>query len=417
LEALGKFVDNWLKSEMPVVRPYEFEEWLETTSYSGVRKDELRGAYAKLRGGLPDKRTASKVNSFVKTQGFDTYKHARLIMSRGDGFKVFSGPAFKAIEDVLYQKRPFVKHVPVPDRPQLVESLIQAGRKYYATDFTAFESHFTPEVMATLEMKLYKHCLQGWSGYKRLEQVLLGINRLSLRSGVRATCRARRMSGEMCTSLGNSFSNYILAKFIASRAGGEIEGFVEGDDGLFASTVPITAAAYERLGFTIKIVEVEDPRTASFCGMVFAEGGDILRDPRHFVANFSFTHSCIHGGNRVMRELLRAKALSTLYETPACPVVTAFARRALRDTRGATPRFVADGYHEHAAVPRDERGIKQRVITPASRDLFHRLYGVSVRVQLAVERAAEQGDWNKVAELMPAGENMQHYCDRYVELT
>jgi len=412
---LGEFVDKWLIENVPVVRVLDFEEWLETTTYTEARKDELREAHDSLKGGVPDKHTAAKINSFVKTEGYDVYKHARLINSRGDAFKVFSGPAFKAIEEVIYQNRAFVKHTPVRDRPALVKSLIQAGRRYYATDFTAFESHFVPLIMETLEMRLYRHCLQGWKGYNTLHRTLTGWNKLHTRTGVHAKVKGRRMSGEMCTSLGNGFSNLMLALFIAQKKGGQIDGFVEGDDGLFASTVPLCAKDYEELGFTIKITEVIDPCTASFCGMVFGADGHIMPDPRHFLANFTFTSSFIHAGDRVMKELLRAKALSTLYETPACPIVSAVARRALRDTRGSKARFVHDGYHETLHVPRDERGLVEVSITLSSRELFESLYGISIATQLAIEKAVERGKWNEVTSMLPPTGDMLHYYTRYVE--
>lgn len=79
------------------------------------------------------------------------------------------------------------------------------------------------------------------------------------------------MSGDMCTSLGNGFSNKMKAEFLAYKAGGTIDGFVEGDDGLFVTNFELRSSDYEKLGFTIKIEEIADPCEASFCGMIFGE--------------------------------------------------------------------------------------------------------------------------------------------------
>lgn len=188
------------------------------------------------------------------------------------------------------------------------------------------------------------------------------------------------MSGDMCTSLGNGFTNLMLALYLVHKKGGTLEGFVEGDDGLFATDVELTAADYEKLGFTIKIEEVTDPREASFCGMVFAEN-EIIREPRRFLMGFGWTQSYIHAGTRIMDQLLRAKALSTAYETPQCPIVGAMARYALSATRSVRPRFVNDGFHH----PPDEAPIAEFNPQAATRQLFARLYGISVPEQLEAE--------------------------------
>lgn len=426
LAEFKNFVTEYVKKNIPIVDAMPFEEWLASTSYNEARKNELRGAHDALKGGLPTRYQCRKINSFVKTEGYDCYKHCRLINSRCDAFKVFSGPMFKAIENVVYDhsfgeddsRVRFIKHIPVPERPSCISALKQAGVHYYQTDFTAFESHFTRGVMEACELALYRHCLQNNAGCGLLCRTIEGLNRMKTRSGVGALSRARRMSGDMCTSLGNGFTNLMLARFLASRKGGRLSGFVEGDDGIFATDFPLKSEDYEELGFTIKCEEVADPCHASFCGMVFASSGQILRNPRRFLANFGWTSTAIHGGDRIMGELLRAKGLSACYETPHCPVVGVLARRALAMTRGFRPRFVEDGYHR---IPTDETNIPDFQPTIETRELFARLYGVPIPLQLELERALEAGDMSRAASIYPSvdgGENsadMQHYFLRYVE--
>lgn len=410
LAGLKRFVRQFVEETFPVVQPLGFEQWLARTPYPEPRKDELRRAHDSLRGGLPNHKQCSKLCSFEKTEGYAEYKWPRLINSRSDAFKTFAGPAIKAVEDVVYSLPQFVKHVPVPDRPAKVKALKQAGARYFATDFTAFESHFTGEVMEALELQLYEHCLQNWKGLPLYLKTMRGLNKMQVRRSATGIIRARRMSGDMCTSLGNGFSNLMLAKYIAYVRRGSLDGLVEGDDGLFVTDFELLSSDYEKLGFTIKCEEVDDPCTASFCGMVFSESGEILRDPRRFAANFGWTHSFVHAGPRVMKELLRAKALSAAYETPCCPIVTAFVTRALALTGRADPRFVYDGYHDSAHVG-----------TPGSpsrdtRELFARLYGISVAAQERIEQAILHGEQGVVEQLMPPGNDMYHYTCRYVQV-
>jgi len=417
LQRLKNFVTAWCQKNVQKVRVLEFEEWLATTSYNEARKEELRKVHRNLKGGKPTRKQCERVSSFVKSEGYDTYKHCRLINSRCDAFKVFSGPAFKAIEEQLYKHQAFVKHVPVPDRPALIDSLVNAGRRYFITDFTAFESHFLPDIMEALEFPLYRQALGDWAPLPTLLATLRGVNKLRLRSGLRASCEARRMSGEMNTSLANGFANYMLATFIAHEEGGMLEGFVEGDDGVFATNFELNATHYQRLGFTIKIQEVPHPGLGAFCGMIYAGSGQIIRNPVHFLANFPYTTSCIMGGPKVMLSLLRAKALSALYETPHCPIVWAAARVALQLTRGCLPRYVDDGYH----LPIDEMRIPEESSPLAdTRVIFHTLFGIPPATQERIEQLILGRSFAAAAALMPRSADpqdgdMSHFALRYVE--
>lgn len=407
-----EFVTRWVAS-LPRATPLPFEEWLAGTSYNEARKAELRLAHEALRGGRPDLHACQRVKSFVKTESYPEYKHARMINSRIDAFKVFSGPIFKAIENVVYALPYFVKHVPVADRSKLVLGLKQAGRRYYATDFTAYESHFTREFMKAAEIAVYKHVMSSIpDDIDFVCRVISGSNHMSTHMGFKATCIARRMSGEMCTSLGNGLANILLALFLADRQGKAIDGFVEGDDGLFSTEAVLTAEDYARLGFTIKIEEVADPCTASFCGMIFSESGEIIRDPTHFCTTFGWTSSFIGAGPKIMNELLRAKALSAVYETPQCPIVGALARRALRDTEGYAPRFINDGYH----CPPDEVKLPPFCPSQDTRELMRIKFGIPPDVQEHVEDMIGRGDFD-IAEFLCPHPHVLHYAARYVEPT
>lgn len=416
LARLKTFVGAWLDKHVSPVNPTSFEEWLASTSYSEERKVELRKAHESLRGGRPTRRQCTSNASFVKSEYYTNLKHARMINSRHDAFKVWSGPWFKAIENELYRRPEFVKHVPVPDRPQLVKGLRQANTHYYQTDFTAFEGSFTPAVMDALELQLYRHCMAASrKDAEFLCGVISGRNRMSTHIGVHAAVDGRRMSGDMCTSLGNGFSNLMLSMFIAHEKGAEepyIRGLVEGDDGLFASTVPLESRDYRTLGFNIAIVEVMDPCVASFCGMVFAEDTQIIKDPVKFLCGFGWTHSFIGAGNAIMGQLLRAKALSACYETPHCPIIGEMARQALVRTRQYRPRFAEDGYH-HCPLS-DEMNVPSFSPTQATRTLFSQLYGVSIEAQLEVESLIRQGRLDLVQHIIHPNYDQSWYAANYI---
>lgn len=415
LQRLSAFVDDFLLKNVPQVDPLGFEEWLATTGYDENRKNQLRAENEDLRGSRPTRRQAQKVKSFVKTESYPEWKYPRMINSRCDAFKAYSGPFFKAIEQAVYQLKPFVKHTPVPERPALIAGIKKAGARYYQTDYSAFECHFTVEVMRALELRLYRWCLKNHpDDAEFICRTLSGVNQMGTMTGVRASVRARRMSGDMCTSLGNGFSNLMITLFLIAEKGGHYDGFVEGDDGVFATDVVLTAQDYLDCGFTIKIDEVDDPCHASFCGMIFAESGEIIRDPRRFIETFGWTHSMISAGPTIMHQLLRAKALSACYETPQCPIVGQIARSALEVTRGYAPRFVADGYHQ---APPDEWPLPDFAPSDDTRLLFERLFGVSVADQLRVEESIRAGHLDAVLQVLPPHVDVEQYALNYVEVT
>jgi hypothetical protein len=418
LEDFRAFVKRYLAANVPRVRAKPFEEWLESTSYNTARKDQLRKAYADLRGGAPTKHQCSHIDTFGKSEFYMLWKHLRMINSRSDAFKVWSGPRFKAIEDVVYALSGdirFIKHTPVPLRPALIRQMKVAGQHYLQTDFTAFESHFTPEFLDVCECELYRWCLADDLEAELLCSTLMGSNRMRTRNGVRACVQGRRMSGDMCTSLGNGFTNMMLALYLANKRGGKIHGYVEGDDGIFASSVVLTTEDYAKCGFTIKIEEVPDPCKASFCGMIFAESGEIVKDPFKFMQGFGWTQSFVQAGPKIMDELLRAKALSCVYETPQCPIVGAFARYALAKTSSVHPRFGTesartDGYHP---LP-DVAHVPAFCPSPDTRELFRELFGITVEGQICIEGLVMQGRFDEVAQLIPAHPDVLQYTKMYV---
>jgi len=433
LQRFALFVRQWLeehRDELSKIKLMTFEEWLSSEEYPEWRKAQLRTCYLDLHGGLPSKKRSSHVDSFVKSEFYQKFKRPRMINSRVDDFKVISGRYFKSIERVLYDMDmpiSFIKHVPVPERPALISKLAEYHDwKCRATDYTAFESSISSSIMQVCECALYKFCFPNDPIMEHICNTISGMNVMRTRTGIKVQVRGRRMSGDMCTSLGNGFTNLMLASFIAGK--GNIVGYVEGDDGLFMTQRELDCKDYESLGFKIKIEKWDEPGQASFCGLVFSSSGQIIRDPFKFFQGFGWTLSCINAGDRVLKQLLRAKALSSCYETPHCPIVGVMARMALKKTAGVTPRWVEDGYHK---VPRDALAIPDFMPTLETRRLFFHRYGISVEVQLEVEDAIRSDNMELVASLLPAGiqgvdingetngssPDVTHYASHFLEVT
>lgn len=379
---------------------------------------ELRKVYESMPFGMPSTKQCQRIDSFVKLECYPEFKTARMINSRSDAFKCFSGPFFKALEQHVYRMPQFIKHVAVNERAQLVDRMRKSYKYYYGTDYSAFESSLNHKQMRHIECAIYRRAFGHHKQYKVLQQSLVGVNRCRTRSGVRAAIRARRMSGDMCTSVGNGLTNLMVISYLMHRLGfndGEFECLVEGDDGLIACNVPLTAEMFAELGFIVKMVRVRDPGMASFCGLLFADTNDCIRDPCKFFEKFGWTNSCLDGGPSVMWSLLKAKCLSTLFETPNCPIVAYAAYYALKQCGAVEPRWEVDWFKDGVRRAILETGFAPVGPAPSAalRALFAELFLIPIQQQLWYEQQVMRGNFSALMSL-PFHRDLMHYHNLYV---
>lgn len=418
------YVVNWLHKNMTPLAldtDVSVSSWLEHAPYPQSRKDELLWLYNQ-NDCVTNRDYECK--SFIKTEGYETIKSARVISSRSDQFKILTGPYFKAIEKELFARPEFIKHIPVMDRPDYIYNYLQKeGCSYVETDHTAFEAHMTSEIMEVIEFQLYEYMLQnvyrGPEIMKHIRKALAGVNICRL-NGLVVRLKGTRMSGDMCTSLGNGFTNLMVMSYMCHKLGYQVQGVVEGDDGLFRiDGLCPSIEDFSKLGFNLKLKLCESLSTSSFCGMVFDQNTrENLSDPKEILVKFGWTTSaCKFGGPPIMLGLLRAKALSLLYELPGCPIARSLAQMALRvtdcdvkrkmrhlgqnyySTSKVKPIFVnSSGQMDYwdsqifngiidPSIINEKLQIRlSKPITSGSRGVVERLYNVSIHHQLAIEK-------------------------------
>jgi len=202
--------------------------------------------------------------------------------------------------------------------------------------------------------------------------------------------------------LGNGFTNLMLMLYVLEeRDCSDVEGVVEGDDGLFVfKGTPPTSKDFEELGFVIKLVMFNNLAEASFCGLVFdLEDKLVVTDPREVLASFGWTSGrYARAGQKTLGVLLRCKALALAHQYPGCPVIWALAQYGLRVTRDVKRIHMYRVLNSHKAMSgwdrdqilealRDESRIKVIVPPINTRFLVERLYGISVEEQLYIERS------------------------------
>jgi hypothetical protein len=372
---------------------YSVEQWLDEINAPGSRKRQLYEISKK--NYSPNKHTVVKM--FIKDEFYDEYKYPRLIMSRHDRFKCRVGPMFHRIEKILFSLPMFIKKIPVSERGEYIRKYLwKPNSKYFATDFSAYESHFTPEMMRAIEFVLYRHMAPNDSeGRQFLSdiEVLCGRNRC-VNKLASVWINGVRMSGEMNTSLGNSFANYVLIKFAAKRAGVKVKGVVEGDDACFRCDGHISPGVFEAMGLSVKFVEYPTIGEMSFCGILQDEDGrQTVTDPYKVLCRFGWSKRKYVGcSDKTKQALAIAKALSYIHAYPHMPIVRPFCDMILRTCKMSKFRVLRvinnmDSYHRDlylaAFNARDSLpGFEPRIET---RQLIDKLYGISPAKQIELE--------------------------------
>lgn len=415
LSGLKSYVERWIKkrnlSQLSWEFDPDFEVWLSKTNYPLWRKDELREHKEKILDMLQRNAHGELMNFtiklFMKDEFYVDYKHARGIYARDDAAKIAFGPWFKGMEEIIYAQPEFIKHVPVKDRANYIYSrLFVEGSKYIATDYSSFEAHFDAELMKHCEFVLYEHMLKDANGgpemLNLMKEVLMGKNRI-FNKYVKATCVARRMSGEMNTSLGNGFSNLMFMGYICELMGlGEPNGVVEGDDGLFQflGRAP-TTEDFTKYGFLIKLDTYTQISKASFCGNLFDEDDkQIVTDPLDILSTFGWTtYKYRNASLRKKKTLLRCKALSMAHQYPGCPLIGKLAQYVLRVTRGRTRKDMLDYIEHKRDLDMWQREKMTKILADYTKDedlyqepkmgtrlLFEEIYKIDYNTQIKIEQ-------------------------------
>lgn len=412
LRKLRTFVRKWLGRHLDPLSwnlDSRVETWLATTNYSEARKEEIRVALARmLAWDDPDKsnkRKHTEVGAFVKAESYSERKHCRIINARRDAAKALFGPFFKLIEFELYDvldehgSTPFIKHVPVSDRPRYLMDRVYKGDtgKYIATDYTAFESLFTADLMRYVEKELYVYMVEclpdGEEFLSMFEKLIVGQNVCHF-AAFQLVVEATRMSGEMNTSLGNGFANLMLMLFTCDEHGIDCVGCVEGDDGIFWVSKELPGDAwFKSLGLFIKIEYHDDISTASFCGMIFdTQDKIVVTDPRKVLASIGWARQqYLTAKDTTLKQLLRMKALSFAHQYKGCPIVGALSHWILRHTRNVRIRksikHPRDWWTRQLYDQISPEGELDYVEPPTrTRLLVASQFGISVTSQLMVER-------------------------------
>lgn len=371
-------------------------------------------------------RPKKRVKLFLKDETYPEFKFARGINTRHDESKIFMACFVKVMEEKFYQFTPFVKHVPVKERPahgvRVLSRLHMSpedpgafttlgdgdlgGLRFYVTDHTAFESAMSPEIMHAFEMAAVEAMFPSYpQAVAMLDRILRGKQTI-VNYFASCTRMGGRMSGDLTTSIGNGITNLFSIEWILTSRHIPHSVMVEGDDGLIA--VPrqyaLDARWWTELGFTVKLDEVKHPKLSGFCGMYYSDLPDgtsvLFREPAKIVASTGWLSA--NYDRQTALSLMRGRALSLAVELAGEPVITAYTRYLVRKFGVGVARWDNTWWNRHhleslqitcevigkwlSARITTQFQTLYKPISPMARETFHKIFDIDPLQQIELEQ-------------------------------
>lgn len=389
---------------VPIREVPTWEEYLACTSYNEKRKNyftELRERTHEI-----SKKTR-RVQAFIKDEGYLEPKNARAILSPSDESKVMLGPLVHAMDKATFASVPnFVKGTDPATWPQMLRDRF-GTRPVQCTDFSSFEAHHR-NLMCDVVWAWMDHMTSMVEGVKPLRTLMRHM--VYSRNVITFPCTTaeidqRLMSGAMWTSSANGVLNLMIMSYLSLRTihdcdgaplaekWSDFVGYVEGDDGVFATNGPIKEEDIKRLGCKLKIRSCSDIATAGFCSNYFDMTNlSTVRDPVKVLTTFPvLPKDCVKAKRSTVLGMLRAKAMSLKYQCPNAPIAGPLADAVLRITRGHDTRAARNKMDAHAREIFDQARKKKLWLNPAqvqpeSRELVERMFGVAAADQMNIEK-------------------------------
>lgn len=378
-------------------------EWMDTTTYSYKQKEKMRKLINSIDAWSEINRDKEcrlhEIRAFVKEEFYGEYKPDRNILPRNDIAKCIMGPVFKTIDKAIN-----LGSICKSDNPSELRKKFQKiynnGQfdKYAVTDYTAWEASQTPELMKAVEWPLYKAILGNeWEDFKDIGNILLGKNKIVFRSYV-AFIKGTRMSGEMNTSLGNTWMNYVIMRFVSSKQKINTKSLHVGDDGLICLKQKdhLDLSLFDRLGLELKIDYKQELWQSDLCKIHYSPNGNTFRDPAEILVKFGwFAKKFKNSRVKILNELLVSKAICYLFLLRNCPVITSICLNIVK-TYGITYnrfklRFGSDAYFNYLRTQHDAAEIfsclknYEMKIDNEDRYLYCSLFNVSIKEQIRLE--------------------------------
>jgi hypothetical protein len=385
-----------------VTRQRWFEEWLAHYNKPLKTKEEFREIYLSL-GVLTEDDYRCK--SFAKKEFYAKENLPRYINSRTNRFKARVAGSCHKIEEAIFHgvwEKFFVKGRKVSEQPLLI-SRMGCFPLFLQTDYTSYESGFSPEYVDAVECELWRFFLSEnpdlLEDYMKVYQVG-GQPRKEHLDGryFYGKVYGARMSGEMWTSLANGFSNLMNFWFLCEEKGVSrelVDALVEGDDGLFGMAEEfLTEQDFADLGFKIKMEYVRVLQDTSFCSNIFhPTTNQQMISPEQIVrVNWTCNPLYQRASMVVQRRLLKSKAMSLYCTGKHTPIAQTLALKLISLLAEEKELVGDEDMWWHEWVRREDMNFVRIEIPLENRLLWAEKFGVSVQMQHHFERKIEKAN-------------------------
>jgi len=403
-----KFVKKWLKDNLTPIDEHDeldFEEWLASTNYEDWRKKDIRKAYPTdvfVNGEVDVTKFKNyDIKLFAKEEYYPEYKHFRGIWARSDSAKCILGPFFRKIEKELFKLPYFIKKIPKEDRPKYINDFMNNEyMKFQGTDYTSYESHFLTDLMDDCEFELYRYMSSKNVKARMLCRLIfkiLATDNFAKHKYFSVRVGAKRMSGEMNTSLGNGFTNLMILLYAVHKYKIDYSGpIIEGDDALIGLSSPIPEEYYKNMALNVKLELVDDISEGSFCGLVYDPIELVnIREPIETLCTTPWvTRKYAACNDKTYFSLLKSKALSLMFEYPGCPIVYNYGKKLFCllneyeikfELENSYKKFEQQRIYKNYLknkVPFKETGLRTRL-------LMEKIFKIPVSAQLRIESEIE----------------------------
>lgn len=341
---------------IPATHEFLDMAWLDGSKYN---QEEKRLFHERLDAVLNAEVSLLKIKEckiFVKREVTEEVKEPRIISSRSDYYKAIVAPYIKKIEEAVYNEH-FIKHCNPQQVTERIKRVLNGYTYYYETDYSSFESSYSPEFFNACEYQLFKHMFRNNPHIWRYMLLALDAKNVLVCPHLYAKLTGSRMSGEMWTSLGNGFSNMMMIEYMAHNLS-QTKAFrydylVEGDDGLIGTTSHFDLSIVKKLGFKLTLREGSSINDLSFCGMIMGPHDRLYCNPERTMIKFGRTMDMRiinqYGQRRferVLDEEMYTKALSMSVYGSNNPVINEVIRTVLRNCKHKEIRMKSLDYWE-----------------------------------------------------------------------
>lgn len=381
---------------------YNFDEWIQGTNYSGRRKLQLQKAF-----GPPE--NYYKVKTFIKKEPYPEIKPARTINSRDDKFKAIVGPFMHNIEKDVFSSKFTVKGKDYKQQTSMIVSRLSKFKRFVCTDYSRWETSISPEIISMIELPMFEKYKSpfNWDFHGWLREHLLS-NNLKCQGKFSAKLEGVRMSGDMHTSLMNTYINLMLTSYICDKADIQWDGFFEGDDGMIGVETSLSDEILRKhfsevsfmLGFELKIDIYHELKNAIFLSKHYISHDVAVRSPAKAITHAQWSFS-LH----IMPplDIVRARGYSLFLENANAPILPHLGLSFLRFASSGKLSYPDNWYKTFFNLPDsiDVTTLPTEInVSNQARQLFADVYKIPIGLQLTIEQLLNEDDFENVTPLM-----------------